>query len=94
MSKFKKPKNQLAYLNHLMPRGYHGYFTRKGIGCLIRCSFCPALPPVGLTGYQKWRWLCAHVALMHHGKERPAKPGAGHRVEQSQEPMRRSAMVH
>lgn len=91
MPKFKKPKNPLSYLNHLMPRGYHSYFTRRGIGCLIRCSFCPAEPPAGLTGYQKWRWLCAHTALMHHGRE---KPSVGNRVEQSQEPLRRSATIH
>ena len=92
MAKFKKPKNPLSYLNRLMPRGYHSYFTRRGIGCLIRCSFCLATAPAEFTGYQKWRWMSAHLALMHHGKE---KPSATPRVEHSQEPMRRtSATIH
>lgn len=87
MAKFKRPKNPLAYLNHLMPRGYNTYFTRRGIGCMIRCSFCPAIPPEYLTGYQRWRWLAAHMAMFHHGKAKPALPqiGAAHGAERSQE---------
>jgi hypothetical protein len=87
--KFKPPKNPLAYLNRLMPRGYTKFFVRRGIGCVIQCSFCGGTPPQFMSGYQKWRWLAGHEAIAHHGNQKPAIPkiGAIHAVEHSRERM-------
>lgn len=86
MAKFRRPKNPLAYLNHLMPSGSLRFFTRRGIGCMIRCPFCPTLPPQELSGYQRWRWMTAHIASKHHQENiKIVKIGSIHAVERSQE---------
>lgn len=87
MPKFKRPNNPVSYLRGLVPQGSMGYFTRRGIGWLIRCPFCPHTPPSHFSGYHKWRWLTAHIAKMHHAKDEHlfVRVGATHGVEHSQE---------
>lgn len=93
MSQFKYPKSPLAYIKNLVPRGTLNYFTRRGIGLLIKCPFCAYAPPPDLRwSNQKWRDLSAHIAVRHHGKEAVALPkiGAAHGVERSLEALRNS----
>lgn len=88
---FKYPKNPVAYLKTMLEPGSDEFFTRRGIGCLNKCSFCPAVPPSHLIyPSQRWRWLYSHAVKRHRGKEKPIKIGAQHGVERSREAMRPS----
>jgi hypothetical protein len=91
--KFQPPANPLAYLTELLPFGSLRYFTRRGIGVRIICPFCRKLPPDEMSGYQRWRWLTAHIASRHHGTERPQLIGAKSGLEHSQE-RKRPLPVH
>jgi hypothetical protein len=87
MAKFKYPKNPTAYLNHLLPAGWHRWYTQHGIGIPCQCAFCGYRPPDHLKYYsQRWRDVNTHTVTVHHGQMKvPANVGAKHGVERSRE---------